>query len=190
MFATGKLLIPARFVRTRGRARRMCTVDWKVRVSHRFLRTIDRTNWTMWLGIAADEAHRSAFTPHNPKWLTIERPLVDMNIDTPTAATIIQKAGLPVPPKSACWFCPFQRVDAFINLHNEHPCLYQRTLDLEKALNSHRDPNDPIAIIPPTARKHIQQLVLNNQQQTRPTYNPEQHLGISHPELACSRQTK
>ena len=151
---SGKIRIPARFRRTRTRCRRQCTVDWKVKPSHRALRRHSLTDWTLWLGIAADEAHRSAHTPHNPAWLTIRRPLVELGIDKAECKRIILEAGLPVPPKSGCWFCPFQRVDTWTQLHQEHPDLYTRAQALEDHLNTFR-PGDEIDIIPPTAKKQV-----------------------------------
>lgn len=40
-----------------------------------------------------------------------EMPLMERGITREMAAEIIREAGLPVPPKSACYFCPFQRTE-------------------------------------------------------------------------------
>ena len=43
----------------------------------------------------------------------------------------IRDAGLPVPPKSSCWFCPASKKDEIIWLAQHHPRLMERALAIE-----------------------------------------------------------
>lgn len=60
-------------------------------------------------------------------------PLVDYRMTRRACIGYIKKHGLRVPPKSGCWFCPFQGVKGFKRLRNTHPELYQRAIELEEA---------------------------------------------------------
>jgi hypothetical protein len=51
---------------------------------------------------------------------------------------IIAAAGLPIPGKSACWFCPLRRPDRFAEMRRDRPDLFQRACDLEELLNARR----------------------------------------------------
>jgi hypothetical protein len=64
------------------------------------------------VGIAYDEAHRQ------PGKI---RPLVEWRITRDMCAQIIRGAGLPVPRKSGCWFCPFQSYSQLRHLFLERP---------------------------------------------------------------------
>jgi len=47
-------------------------------------------------------------------------------------AWLIGKAGLPLPIKSGCYLCPFQDKARWIDLHNNHKKLWDKTIALEK----------------------------------------------------------
>jgi hypothetical protein len=78
----------------------------------------------MLLGISADEAHRQ------PERI---RPLVERGIDRRQCTQIILEAGLPVPRKSGCWLCPFQKLSQWRELYIRHPDLFERAARLEEA---------------------------------------------------------
>jgi hypothetical protein len=44
----------------------------------------------------------------------------------------IQNYGLPVPQKSGCWICPFQRNEQWRKLKRLHPDLYEKAKTLER----------------------------------------------------------
>jgi hypothetical protein len=45
---------------------------------------------------------------------------------------MIRAAGLPVPPKSACFFCPTSKRHEIVQLRVRHPELLQRALAIEE----------------------------------------------------------
>lgn len=99
-------------------AMRWCTSEWKVRPIKRYTNG-DRGM----LGIAADEVRRKG---------DALRPLVEMGIDRQGCVDIIASEGLPIPRKSGCYICPFQRNEQWRELWENHPDLFQRAMRLEE----------------------------------------------------------
>ncbi|MFG2006154.1 tyrosine-type recombinase/integrase [Spirillospora sp. NPDC048911] len=86
---------------------RSCTADFKIRVIGRYLKAhgASATNpATIGIGISVDEIHRANNRRCEP-YEQIVYPLLDLGIRRTDCPRIIRSAGLPVPPKSACWFC-------------------------------------------------------------------------------------
>lgn len=119
---------------------RICTSDWKIRVIARELKRRGATKnapWAVGLGISTDEAHRANYNSRIA-WQTIEYPLLDLRINRANCVGIVERAGLPVPPKSACWFCPFQSNRRWHELRTQRPELFQAACDLETRFNEKR----------------------------------------------------
>jgi hypothetical protein len=106
---------------------RKCTGDWKIKVIRRAYKGA-----IMGLGISLDEYHRMRNEPD------LEYPLIDLRLTRRMCHDIIRNAGLPDPPKSACWFCPFQSPKAWMTLRAESPELFQSAVELEERLNEKR----------------------------------------------------
>lgn len=116
----GSMVLPV-WMDSGGTLRRSCTTDWKIRV-------IERWGPVRGVGIALEESHRM----RNDRGA--EYPLVDLRLRRSDCVDIIQDAGLPAPPKSACWFCPFQRMSRWRELRDNHPALFERACELEQTL--------------------------------------------------------
>jgi hypothetical protein len=58
-------------------------------------------------------------------------PLIDLGITRPDCIKLILEAGLPVPIKSACFFCPASKKWEVFWLAAEHPDLFLKALKLE-----------------------------------------------------------
>lgn len=58
-------------------------------------------------------------------------PLMDWGMDRAACERSIRGAGLPVPPKSSCWFCPASKRDEILWLGRHHPRLLERALAIE-----------------------------------------------------------
>lgn len=98
------------------------------------------------IGLDAGEQHRLTWTKPKGKkgkkvsreqWLdqnyfTYWYPLMDWGYDRDRCKEIITEAGLPVPPKSACFFCPASKRQEIVWLQLHHPDLLQRALVIEK----------------------------------------------------------
>jgi len=84
----------------------------------------------MHLGIDAGESKRAKMNVEKgveSRWLLIEH-----DIDRDGCKKLIADAGLVVPPKSGCWFCPYQRKAQWIELRRNHPELFCKAQQLEK----------------------------------------------------------
>ncbi|MBX3218896.1 MAG: phosphoadenosine phosphosulfate reductase [Labilithrix sp.] len=58
-------------------------------------------------------------------------PLIEWGWDHDECVEAIKATGLPVPPKSACFFCPSTKKPEIVQLRRRHPDLYERALALE-----------------------------------------------------------
>lgn len=65
-------------------------------------------------------------------------PLIAAGIDRGGCIDIIKHHGLPIPSKSGCYICPFQRRSQWIDLKRKHPDLFCRAVKLESACTERR----------------------------------------------------
>lgn len=134
------LIIPVKFQTRdgkRGRSRRTCTVDYKIKPIDRWLRRHGATAEkpaTIGLGISTDEVQR-ARTDSGQPFKSLEYPLLDLRLSRSDCRQIITEAGLPIPPKSACWFCPFQSLRQWRDLKHGKPELFGAAVALEMLLD-------------------------------------------------------
>ena len=68
----------------------------------------------------------------------LEYPLIDLRIKRAECKEIISNAGLPVPPKSACYFCPFHSMKTWADMSRDRPELFAKTVELEQIINKKR----------------------------------------------------
>ena len=95
------------------------------------------------LGISLDEMQRVKpnVDVKTLYWKVNRHPLI---FEVPRPLTrqdcmnIITRAGLPIPPKSACWFCPFHRLSTWQRMRKDEPVLFWKAAALEKFLNERR----------------------------------------------------
>jgi hypothetical protein len=62
---------------------------------------------------------------------------MDWGMDRAACERSIRGAGLPVPPKSSCWFCPASKKSEILWLSRRHPRLLERA----RALEANAKPN-------------------------------------------------
>lgn len=120
--------------------RRSCTADFKIKVVGRWLREHGATALnpaTVGIGISLDEIHR-ANRRRGEAHEQIEYPLLDLRLRRSDCERIIEDAGLPVPPKSACFFCPFRTVEAWRRQRRDEPELFIAAVRLEETINKRR----------------------------------------------------
>ncbi len=60
-------------------------------------------------------------------------PLAEWGWRREECVEAIRDAGLPMPGKSACFFCPSTKKQEIVDLAANHPALLQRALDIEDA---------------------------------------------------------
>ena len=119
---------------------RSCTADFKIKVVAKWLKQHGATKAApaiTGLGISMDEFQRMR-TDSGIAHQTLEYPLIAMRLSVQDCIKIIESAGLPVPPKSACYFCPFHRPAEWTRMRREEPELFQKSVELQRQLNARR----------------------------------------------------
>jgi hypothetical protein len=112
---------------------RACTADFKIKTLHRWLRENGATKTNpayVQLGISTDEIERAG----RGKDASMERrqyPLLDLGMNRTDCMEVIRQAGLPVPPKSSCFFCPFHSELVWSELRRDRPDLFDQAQYLE-----------------------------------------------------------
>lgn len=120
--------------------RRSCTTDFKIKVVGKWLKghgaSAERPADVL-IGISLDEIERVG----NKRVAPYERvayPLIDLRLTREDCKRIIERAGLPVPPKSSCFFCPFHRPWTWAEMRRDEPELFDKSVALERLLNERR----------------------------------------------------
>jgi len=134
------LPIPVRMSDTGAPGTRSCTADYKIAVITKWLKAhgVSKTSpAAVCIGFSIDEAHRVSNRRVNPYELA-EHPLLDLRLSRSDCKNIISRAGLPVPPKSACFFCPFHRPKMWSKMRRDEPELFQKSVELETTLLDRR----------------------------------------------------
>lgn len=153
-FVNIPMYIPTRANANKGAPiRRVCTSNFKVRAIERYVKQRTGINETLrrerkekargprplvvnGFGISLDEWHRMRKPDY--EWQAFEYPLIDMKIDREGCFKIIADAGLPTPPKSACWFCPFHSKEEWQRIRRETPALFDQAIQLEHDVQAMR----------------------------------------------------
>lgn len=112
-----------------------CSLKYKVGPQDKYV-----NNWqpakSMWksggkvtklIGIHAGEAHRAKFT-EDEKYL-YEYPLIEWGMDGTDCKELIKSVGLPIPGKSACFFCPSSKKHEILALPEN---LQKRAIAIEE----------------------------------------------------------
>ncbi len=114
---------------------RTCTDQFKRQVVHKYL---GKGNHVVGLGISMDEFQRMRSDSGYAN-IVNEYPLIDLRLTRAMCESIIRSAGLPVPPKSSCWFCPFKRKGQWQEMRRTKPQLFDKAVAFETIINQKRD---------------------------------------------------
>lgn len=113
-----------------GVKRRFCTDHFLLRPMWRY---VDKP-CVMYIGISEDEKQRARES--GKKLIQNKYPLIDAEITREGCLEIIKSAGLKIPTRSSCYFCPFMDKGTARRLYRDHPDLFQEVVKLEKECNS------------------------------------------------------
>lgn len=117
---------------------RWCTRLFKIEPVQKYV----ETPCFMLLGIDYGEAKRAKISIKDGiehRW-----PLIEAEIDRDGCKQIIEKHCLPLPMKSGCFFCPYQKVRQWKQLRRMHPNLFCKAEKLEKENIKYRIKNKKI----------------------------------------------
>jgi hypothetical protein len=127
---------------------RSCTIDFKIKVLGKWLKQHGATEENpahVGVGISLDEIHRANRKP-NP-YERITYPLLgampgdpeccktDLKVRRSDCDRIIRDAGLDVPPKSSCFFCPHHSFNAWVELRTDRPDLFEKSAQIEDKIS-------------------------------------------------------
>jgi len=136
---------------------RWCTAKYKVEILYRYFKTPCFVN----LGIDYGESKRAKISTESGienRW-----PLIEHEIDRDGCKKIIESHGLPIPMKSGCYICPFQKKEQWVELRRKHPCLFRRAVDLEKANMEYRASKGKKPMFLSPSKKSLETIVDENQ---------------------------
>lgn len=112
---------------------RWCTQRFKVEVVERYY----QKPCIELIGFDVSEKHRKTGLI-GKAGVEQDFPLIAAGIDRQGCEEIIKRHGLPTPPKSGCYICPFMRRSQWIELKRKHSDLFCRAVRLEKNCNERR----------------------------------------------------
>ena len=128
---------------------RKCTSDYKVAPILKFLRekcNIKRgqknVTITQWIGISWDEIQRAKESKH--AWTQSRWPLLESRTLRSDCINWMYDNGYPIPPRSACYYCPFHDDSEWRRMRDEDPEHFQKAVDFDYKLRSQFKKHDQI----------------------------------------------
>lgn len=112
------------------RSFRVCTDKFKRRPIRSYWRQQGSKKVQVFIGFTYDEFHRIRLS--DVKWCENIYPFIELKMEREDCIKEIMSYGLPEPPKSGCYCCPFQRKKEIYRLKSEHPKLFKRVVRMEE----------------------------------------------------------
>jgi hypothetical protein len=122
-------------------ANRSCTNHFKVQVIAKHLKESGASKQqraTVCIGISTDEIHRADGGKNKPTYQNSVYPLIELGLSRSDCQRIITDAGLPLPRKSACFFCPYTRTHQWAEMRRDEPDLFEAACEVEDRINANR----------------------------------------------------
>jgi hypothetical protein len=92
------------------------------------------------------------------QYITHHYPLVDMRMNRAACIAWLESHSLPVPPKSACTFCPYRSVASWKAQKQRGGPDWQESLEVDTAIRNKRDTQHGLLYVHP-ARKPLAEAV-------------------------------
>ncbi|WP_261614165.1 hypothetical protein [Microbaculum marinisediminis] len=129
------------FTENGGQGRRQCTREYKIEPLERMQREllgyksrqrIPPGSAEVWIGISTDEVVRAgaAFT----RWTVNRYPLLEMRMSRGDCIEWLKRHGYPVPPKSACIFCPYRTNAEWRWLRDNDPDSFADAVEIDRLI--------------------------------------------------------
>lgn len=125
-----------------------CTETFKITPQRTYVKDRWPDEHVEWLiGFDATETRRTKkFGSYADDKNSYTFPLIEWDWDRERCKAEIAAAGLPVPMKSSCWFCPYMKKHEVKALAINHPDLFARGLELEDNWKTGRHYKEGISI--------------------------------------------
>lgn len=120
---------------------RQCTRDFKIRMVIRQVRAIRKdAPVEMVMGISLDEIQRAKVgTLTEAPWATYANPLLDCHMTRTDCERWLTERGHRIPPKSACYYCPYLSNQRWRDMRDHRPETWQRAVAFDAAVR-HANP--------------------------------------------------
>ena len=156
----GKILLPVYTNDGEGRMPSFCSANWKRDVVQKFLTKEmgygPKNPIIQWLGYSLDEKYRLKKKARR-KWITLDYPLLafpnktvedtryHVRLRRNEVINLVQEAGLPEPPRSACWMCPQRSNLEWKHLKDQNDGDWEKAIAMDEELRQYdiaqgRDP--------------------------------------------------
>ena len=113
-----------------------CSNEWKRDEIRRYLRRQGygpKHPIIQWIGLSLDEVARMKRTGR--KWIVNDWPLITiLKTYRGECQQIVLDAGLPMPPKSSCWMCPYRSNMQWRRLQDHYPGDWQNAITLDYSI--------------------------------------------------------
>ena len=86
------------------------------------------------MGISLDEMQR--MTINKTKWINNVYPLVEKKIRRSDCIEWLKMNDFPIPPRSACWFCPYNSKSRWLDLKYNYPEYFEKAIQLDKKIRN------------------------------------------------------
>jgi hypothetical protein len=117
---------------------RKCTQEFKLVPLRRKVRELMRAHGAkavvQWVGISLDEAHR--MKDAREKYLETRWPLIEAKMRRSDCLLWMQRHGYPMPPRSACTFCPYHSDAEWQRLRTAEPEGFAQAVQFERDLQA------------------------------------------------------
>ena len=128
-----------------------CSVEFKAKQIDKMCKDTGASDIICGIGISTDEYQRARSETWHSKWgkrklgfnKKFYQPLLHHKMTRNDCIKVIDKVGLPTPPRSACWFCPVAKPSEWIELKKNDPDLFQKACELENHINTKRGSTYP-----------------------------------------------
>ncbi len=123
---------------SKGMLQRKCTRNYKITP----IRTKTRQLWIeagrpklfQWIGISRDEASR--MKPSGVKYIENRWPLLEAGMLRSNCVEWLERNDYPVPPKSACVYCPYHNDALWQEMQQSDPVSFQKAVQFERDWNA------------------------------------------------------
>ena len=147
-----------------GQVRRQCTHDWKITPLRHWIREelahkgrkATPGAVECWLGIHWGEVQRMRTS--DVAYITHRYPLIDLRMNERDCLSWLEAHNLPIPPKSACTFCPFKSIAMWKDLKRQGGDDWQEAVKVDLAVREKRLKQHGLLYIHPS-RKPLTQAV-------------------------------
>jgi hypothetical protein len=144
VFWNGTILLPGYTTQTSksspGKLSPFCSGKWKRDVGERWMRAQGIVKARNWIGISKDEARR--IRRQHRLWCELFYPLVfEVPMSRPMCVDLIRSEGWQEDiPHSACWTCPNQSDEEWLDLKLNWPADFAQAVNLERDART-KDPH-------------------------------------------------